>query len=299
MLRSMAALGFAGAFFFALAIAPCQAPPKLEFEVASVKPSAPAAAPGETARRELSGVSVIGGPGTRFPDRFTFNGATLRALLFRAYGLVDMQQQISGPAWIGTERYAVVAKLPPGTTQEQFQEMLQNLLAERFALMVHHETKVLPVYDLVIGKNGHKLKESPKGADGAAAGQLSGKQDQDGFPVVPKGYAGTAMHGEQAASGQVAQNWVFGQQTIESLAGLLSSLAGRRVLDKTSLLGKYDFTLHYELQPSGLTQAGVTDLPALNIFEAVQQQLGLKLVDAKEPFDIVVVDHAERIPIDN
>jgi uncharacterized protein (TIGR03435 family) len=174
---------------------------KLEFEVASVKASAPVTSVG--------GVRISGGPATRDPERFTFTGATLRALLFRAYGLIDIEQQITGPEWIGKERYAVSAKIPAGTTQAQFQEMLQNLLTERFQMTVHHDSKVLTVYELVAGKNGPKLKAAA--GDAAPSGQLTGAQDRDGFPVVPPGYAGVAMHGGQSPSGQVTQNWVFGQ----------------------------------------------------------------------------------------
>jgi uncharacterized protein (TIGR03435 family) len=238
--------------------------PKLEFEVASVKPSGPVTSVGA--------IRVTGGPGSRYPERFTFNGANLRALLVQAYGLVDSQQQISGPSWIDTERYAVDTKMPPGTTREQFQQMLQSLLADRFKLAVHHETKVLSVYELVVGKSGHKLRESAKTPNADASDRV-------------------VMDGGRGPSGQATQNWTFGQQTMSKLAVQLSSLTGRRVVDKTGLTEKYDFTLSYDLpQP---------DAPILDIFDAVQQQLGLRLVDAKDPFDLVVVDHAEKVPTGN
>ena len=82
---------------------------------------------------------------------------------------------------------------------------------------------------------------------------------------------------------------------MSDVAAMLSALAGAgRVIDKTGLSGKYDFTLSYELAPKG-----AADTPVLSIFDAVQQQLGLRLVDAKAPFDVIVVDHAERVPTEN
>jgi hypothetical protein len=126
---------------------------RLSFEVASLKPSGP---------RSIRGSD--GGPGSRDPERFTFGSATLRDLLFNAYRAPqdDYHEQISGPGWIDTERYDIAVKMPRGTTKEQFQLMLQTLLAERFNLAIHHDTKVLPVYDLVVGKNGPKLRERSK-----------------------------------------------------------------------------------------------------------------------------------------
>ncbi len=102
------------------------------FEVASVKPSGPGSVRGSE-----------GGPGTRDPERYTYTRADLRDLLFDAYlrtGVEDYRRQISGPGWMDTEWYDIDVKIPPGTTKPQFQRMLQNMLAERFRLVVHHES---------------------------------------------------------------------------------------------------------------------------------------------------------------
>jgi uncharacterized protein (TIGR03435 family) len=259
----------------------------LSFEVASLKLSMGAS---------LGNPGTDGGPGTRFPERYATGIATLRGLLWKAYGLVDAEQQVSGPGWIDTERYAIDAKVPPGTTIEQFQRMLQNLLAERFKLVVHHESKVLPVYDLVVGKNGPKLRvsgETPSATVPPGAGL-----DRDGFPVLPAGRPGIVSNYAIGPSGQVS-HWRAQQQPISAFARMLGlpQNAGRIVVDKTGLTGKYDFTLSYDVQVPGA--AAVTDNPVLTIFDAVEQQLGLKLVDGKASFDKIVVDQAERVPVEN
>src|SRR5258708_29249242 len=133
-----------------------QSTDKPSFEVACVKPSGP-----------KSVRNSEGGPGTKEPERFVFTSATLHDLVFRAYGLVVYREQISGPSWIENERYDIVVKMAPGTTKEQYQQMLQNLLAERFGVVVHHETKRLPGYELVIGKHGSKFKKPVEGSNAA------------------------------------------------------------------------------------------------------------------------------------
>jgi uncharacterized protein (TIGR03435 family) len=259
----------------------------LTFEVVSLKLSTGA---------PLGNPGTDGGPGTRFPERYATGNATLRGLLWKAYGLIDFQEQISGPGWIDTEKYAIDAKVPPGTTIEQFQRMLQNLLAERFKLVLHHETKVLPVYDLVVGKNGPKFKES--GETSGAAGPPAAGVDRDGFPVLPAGRPGLVSNYAIGPSGQVS-HWRAQQQPISAFARMLGlpQNAGRIVVDKTGLTGKYDFTLSYDVQVPG--EPAVADNPVLTIFDAVEQQLGLKLVDGKAPFDKIVVDQAERVPVEN
>jgi uncharacterized protein (TIGR03435 family) len=239
-----------------------------------------------------------GGPGSSDPGQFSFTSAVLRDLLFRAFGLDDYEQQISGPAWIDSERYDIAVKIPPGTTKKQFQQMLQTLLADRFKLVVHHETKQFPVYELVVGKDGPKLKES--GESPAASGSASDPQpparDRDGFPTIPAGRAGFVS----AFGPGPHSHWTARQQPMSALANQLSGqmATGHRVVDKTGLTGKYDFTLEYDLD-LGNASAARNDGPILSILDAVQQQLGLRLVRGKALFDVVVVDQAEKVPVEN
>jgi uncharacterized protein (TIGR03435 family) len=280
-----------GAAIFALACGVVfgQAPEgNLTFEVASVRPAAP----------QSAGIGTQGGPGSRDPEHFTGRGMPLRLYLCLAYATADCQLQISGPGWIDSEKYDVAVNIPRGTTKEQYQRMLQNLLTERFQLVLHHETKVLPVYELVVAKDGPKLKESAAtpNDDAPNPGQ-PGKieTDKDGFPLLPPGRPGfTSSFGPGALS-----HWTARQQPISALARSLSfpTAAGRQVIDKTGLTGKYDFTLVYDMRVAGAPAAD--DDPSLIVFDAVQKQLGLKLVDAKAPYDFMIIDRGNKTPAEN
>src|ERR1017187_4193796 len=118
------------------------------FDVASIKPSDPAA----------SFMRISGGPGTKDPELFTCENCSLISLLTRAY---DVQRyQVSAPDWAQNTKFVVSAKVPAGATQEQFDLMMQNMLAERFNLAIHRAEKQMKSYDLVIAKGGPKLKRS-------------------------------------------------------------------------------------------------------------------------------------------
>jgi uncharacterized protein (TIGR03435 family) len=260
----------------------------LTLEVASVKLSTGA---------NVGPPNSNGGPGTKYPEWFGTD-TTLRGLISMAYGLVNAEGQVSGPGWIDSQKYAVEAKVAPKTTKAQFQQMLQNLLAERFQLVVHHETTLLSVYELVVANNGSKLKESRTTAgDASSPSPLSrgafADSDRDGFPVLTSPGL-ISRFGPGTASHLTAR-----EQPISNLVRMLSgtNAAARTVIDKTGLAGKYDFTLHYEFQMPGASVAGESSEPGL--FEAIQQQLGLKLVSAKASFDRVVIDHAEKMPTAN
>ena len=257
---SAIALAWPAAFLCAQAVS---------FDAASVKPSGP--------DREYR---IAGGPGTRDPQRFTTSASELRILVCRAYGIIRTQceDRVAGPSWIGTDKFDVAASIPAGTTAAQFRQMLQNLLAERFKLAVHHESRIVPVYELVVAKSGSKLKE-PAANTGRAAPPL-------------------------AMSCSSLQCRTVGNQ--ETIAGMIEWLRGpageaggldRPILDRTGLAGRYDFTLEFEWHKSD-APAGAPAL-GLDIREALQEQLGLKLVEAKTALDVVVVDHADRTPAQN
>jgi uncharacterized protein (TIGR03435 family) len=135
------------------------AQPELAFEVASVRPSTQKVnLPPIFASLPGAGANVHGGPGTDDPERIVYSGVPLTMILVRAFGMGA--REISGPEWLETQKYDIEAKILPGTTPEQFQTMLQNLLKERFGLVVHRETKDAAdvAYDLVLAKGGPKLK---------------------------------------------------------------------------------------------------------------------------------------------
>lgn len=161
-----------------------QTPESPTFEVASVKPAAPPEANG---RRMIF---MRGGPGTPDPERVTFTGMPMMNLLTTAYDVKNFQ--ITGPAWLDSERFDISAKIAPGATKEQFHLMLQNLLMERFHLVLHRESKQLPGYELVIAKSGLKLKESTEVIDTSAPpGPPPGppgppKRDANGNPILER-----------------------------------------------------------------------------------------------------------------
>ena len=252
--RVVAAISLACISFGAFGQTPENQP---AFDAASVKLSGPRSA------RNFDGDA----------GRISYTCAHLQDILFRAWNLVDYQQ-ISGPAWLGTESYDVVATFPPGTTKEQFRTMLQNLLAERFNLSLHHENRDFPVYRLVVEKNGPKLSRS--------------MVLRPGFPQLPSDRPGMAMANE--ANCRLAAR----QEPLSVLANVLRGAAGRLIVDRTGLTGKYDFTLEFKGDGSP-----DDDPSASTLFEAVQEQLGLKLEAGKASFDVLVIDHARKVPTEN
>jgi uncharacterized protein (TIGR03435 family) len=267
---------------------------RLEFEVASIRPhQGPVTVAG--------GCGSNGGPGTHDPELYTNNCARLRGLIFEAYGLDYYNEQVAGPGWIDSEPYDVAARIPPGTTKDQFRLMLQGLLAERFDLKVHRESRVFTVYTLVVAKGGPKLTLSSASPDAAHA-PYAASNDKDGFPILPPGRPGMAASYSNASSGPVA-HWRAQAQTMAAFARMLSVSAlnaGRPVIDKTGLDGKYDFTLAYDVpQPGDDGAISVASDPRLSIADAVERQMGLRLIDTKQALDVIVVDRAERFPMEN
>jgi uncharacterized protein (TIGR03435 family) len=118
---------------------------------------------------------VQGGPGTPDPGQITYKDIALSTLITEAYGV--RSDQVSGPGWPYTQCFDIIAKVPEGATPEQCKLMLQNLLAERFNLQFHHESRILPVYALTVAKSGLKMKDSSK-----AEPPGNSKRDKDRSP---------------------------------------------------------------------------------------------------------------------
>jgi uncharacterized protein (TIGR03435 family) len=235
------------------------------------------------------------------PGRYTVTGVTTKLLIEQAYGVKDFQIS-GGPSWISSDRYDVDAKvedsvvvelekLPPNQRGERQMLMVQSLLADRFKLKVSHTAKELPIYALVVAKNGTKLHEAKAGDT-----YPNGIKGPDGRPV---GGTGMMRMGPGQLTGQGLP--------MASLAGLLSQQLGRTVMDQTGLKGNYDFTLQWtpDQRPvampvgpvggsSGPDGVPSSDSSGASIFTALQEQLGLKLESTKGPVDIIVIDHIER-----
>jgi uncharacterized protein (TIGR03435 family) len=260
-----------------------------EFEVASVKPSPP---PGDGRGMR---VGWNGGPGTNDPGRFTTENLSLNNLMTLAYEIPDYR--LTAPDWMQSARFDIVAKIPEGATKEQFQLMLQRLLVERFRLALHHEQKEMQAYELSVGKNGSKFKESadeqPAPAADPAVSSLPPRQglDQDGFPAIPPGNSPYMRMMKGRA------RWRLARTSMEEFSQSLAVQLGRPVSDSTGLKGKYDFTLSWVIGPVSATSTD--DTPGPTLPGAVQEQLGLKLESKKMTVDILVVDHMEKVPTEN
>lgn len=249
-----------------------------KYEVSSIKPSKP----GNDVFMNLT-----------MGDTYTATSVTVQALIESAYGIHS--DQIFGVSkWVSSETYDIQAKmessladalkkLRPEDGRLARQQMLRALLTDRFKLTFHYETKELPVYSLLIAKNGSKLRES-----------VPGQNPSIGAPSAGGGGATVSMSGAGATDGTGApagtRSLLGHEATIERLARAISVALDCRVLDKTGLAGKYDYSLQWvqddlrpEAEPSGPS-----------IFAAIQEQLGLKLESGKGPVEVLVIDHVER-----
>ena len=188
---------------------------------------------------------------------------TLAALIAAAWDLDP--GQLSGPEWLRSDRYDIAAKTSPQATQAELRNMLQSLLAERFSLATHRETKELSVYALVAAKGGPKLHES------------TGSQQS---PVL------FAPPGRLIGRGS----------TMQGLANALGHAAGRTVVDKTGIVGVFEFSLIWSAD-NGVRPADGDSGPS--IFTALPEQLGLRLEPQKSQAEILVVDRAARVPTAN
>lgn len=208
----------------------------------------------------------------------TATGVTLKMLIMTAYGVAAYQIE-GAPSWTGTERWDIEAKtegfqglLP----RDQFAVLLRGLIEDRFRLKTRRETKKMPIYALLVAKNGPKLK--PRPGDASAAKPLM-----------------------QFGNGSAT----FTDSSVASLAGQLTLSLGRPVVDRSGIQGSYDFTLEWTPAPDeggpqtiGLPPRAEPPRPAVSngpsIFTALQEQLGLRLESRKGPVDILVIDHVER-----
>jgi uncharacterized protein (TIGR03435 family) len=254
------------------------------FEVASVKPAA--------ARSVRA--SMRGGPGTDDPGQISFANVTLIHVLLRAYDVKTYQ--VSGPDWLSSERYDIAAKIPPGTTKEQFNLMLQNLVAERFHLVLHHATKQFQGYELVAGKNGSKLKASESSGPDAPAPAAPPKTDSNGFPQLD----GPGLVMMEGLKGRAVVSFLTARsQPISTLVDMLSREFRLPILDRTGLTGKFDFRLEFAPQAPGALVPATTGESGPNLLTAVREQLGLKLEPMKIPLEVLIIDHADKVPTEN
>ncbi|HTX37601.1 MAG TPA: TIGR03435 family protein [Bryobacteraceae bacterium] len=246
------------------------------FEVASVKPSL------STGGR----FSLSGGPGTADPGRMVYSNVPLRIVLLSAYGVRNYQ--LMGPDWLNTLRYDITARVPQGASREQFQAMLRSLLESRFRLALHRESKEMPIYALLVSRRGSKLQAvAAAPADDRIATPHG--EGSDGFPKLSMPSSGIVIETKNGAA-RVTAN----ASPMAKFADFLSGRTGRPVIDQTGLDGYYSFALYFT--PEG-AEAGDSAEP--DIFAALGQQLGLRLEARRAPVELLVIDHAEKIPTEN
>lgn len=194
-------------------------------------------------------------------DLFVARNASLRLLIGLAYGMDS--QNIDGLAdKLGSRLFDVEARVDgqQKLTYEQMQPLLENLLRDRFHLAVHRVMRQEKGYALVVAKSGDKLKPS----------ETSATRTSGASWILPNGLRGTGL-------------------TMETLAGMLSRPLGSPVEDQTGLRGSYDVTLQYRTMNSD-------DSSLPSVFTALQEQLGLKVIQAKVPVQVLIVDHVDAEP---
>jgi len=267
-----------------------QSPARLEFEAASVKPAPP-----------FDGGSITmrcwGGPGSTDPGLFRCENFSLSNLLNWAFELGA--NDLSAPDWAQSTLFNLDARVPKGTTHEQFRQMFQNLLTDRFKLVVHREKRESLAYRLVIAKGGPKFQaaakvqpEEPK-ADATATppDPKPLNRDADGYPAFERGKGGMAAINGRSRMAEP-------RATMAWLASQLSAYLHSQVVDATGLAGEYAIDLFWVMDEG--PSAASDETPGPTLVEAVQKQLGLRLEKASNGTkDVLVVDHAEKIPTGN
>ena len=271
-----------------------QADNSLTFEAVSIKPFP------EGAPMRMSGCE--GGPGYTDPGQIHCEHITLRMLMARAYKV--RTQEIFGPGTLDSEYFNILAKVPPGSTNEEVAIMFRKMLAERFKLTLHHENRLLPAYSLQVATGGPKLKDAgpiPQDDSPPADGKLP--VGEDGFPLLRRSVTSkgpiTLFRNGQAR--------LFASQgKLAALATAFSNQLERVVVDETGLAGTYDIVLTWtpdSRDPGGRPRpeaaSSEASTPEVDLFAALEQQLGLKLVSTRIQHDALVVDRVEKSPTEN
>jgi uncharacterized protein (TIGR03435 family) len=286
------------------------------FEVASIKKSEPL-----SINAVMSGQMKIGM--TIDAAMVNMRSMSLAELLRIAYKVKSFQ--VSGPEWLGAERFHITAKMPAGATREQVPEMLQALLAERFKLTLHRSTTEQSVYALVVMKSGARLKESPPDED---ASGTSGGPAAPQARVPADGSAQVRASATSDAGGTINTSSVNGNSRMlprengmrmewtkmntTGMVELLGRFVDRGVIDMTDLKGRYDLTLDIGFEDMlALARAAGMNVPlppayssnasepgSSSVFAAIQQY-GLKLEPRRAPVELLVIDHVEKTPTEN
>jgi uncharacterized protein (TIGR03435 family) len=225
--------------------------------------------------------------------RLTVTNFPLDRVIRWAYRLQGFQ--LVGAGWTSSDRFDIIAKAEdnPPPDERQLQLMMRTLLADRFKLTVHSETRELPIYALALaGKLGANVRPSTMDCAAVEAAVRTG-----GAPPAPRAgerpLCGININGNGG-------NLIAGGVTMSQVALNLSSVVGRTVVDRTALNGAFDLDLHWMPDQLPQQRIGTPEVPPIidpngaSIFTALQEQLGLKLESTKGPVDVLVIDHVEQ-----
>lgn len=216
------------------------------FEVAAIRHAAPGS--------EGSDVDIDHG-------LLRMRNVTLKRCIVKAYGIPEAQIT-GGPRWVGGLRFDIDAKAEGDVSGREVAAMLQELLSERFGLTLHHETRVLAGYALMVGKSGMKAQRSAAGTE-------------------------SDTHGSRGRIDAKATS-------MAKLAMRLASVLGAPVVDMTELAGNFDFTLQWTPEDMHAAPAGAGPAEGPSLFTALEEQLGLRLQARKTPADMLVIDGARE-----
>jgi bla regulator protein blaR1 len=272
-------------------VAAQEPPPSPSFEVATIKLNK-SGAPNQFIQRQPGGRVTV----TNLPARF---------LITFAYQLAQFQL-VGGPAWMAADRFDMVAKLegnqeftPQATGPDPIQLAMRALLADRFKLKAHRETREMDIYALVMAKPGGAPAPGLKRSDVDCAEMARARRGQpppQGPPPIPAG-GGPVPCSIMGTPGMIR----FGGFPISQITTMLGGMTGRMVVDRTGLTGNWEFVLSFA-PPQGGPPPGAQlppgvpapDPDAPSIFTALQEQLGLKLESTKGPVEVTVIDAIEH-----
>jgi uncharacterized protein (TIGR03435 family) len=268
--------------------APAAASASSTFEVATIKVNK-SGAPNQFIQRQPGGRVTV----TNLPVRF---------LITFAYQLAQFQL-VGGPSWMGIDRFDMVAKLegnpefgPPGSGPDPIQLAMRSLLADRFQMKSHRETREMDIYALVMAKPGGAPGPGLKKSDIDCAERARARRGQppQGPPPIPAG-GGPIPCSIMGSPGMIR----FGGFPISQITTMLGGQTGRMVVDRTGLTGNWEFVLTFAAEQRGQPPPGVDAPPPPNpdapsLFTALQEQLGLKLEATKGPVEVLVIDGIEH-----
>jgi uncharacterized protein (TIGR03435 family) len=263
--------------------------------------ASPAPAAAQSLKFEAASIRLSAGPptvsaGFQPGGRYTVT-ARISQLLLTAYPAAN-RQLVGAPGWVTQDWYDVAATAGREATRAEMQEMIRTLLIERFNLLAHEEVRDLPVFNLVLaredGRLGPDMARSTLDCAEAEEQRRAGARPvaSNGAPACGSGNTVSLADATPGGPQVRVISTVASGATIESLAGSLAGRAGRTIIDRTGLTGRFDYRLRYAFD----TQQAGGDAPA--IFTAVQEQLGLRLQPATAPLPVLIIDRIER-PTEN